>query len=180
GRVTKQEQAAAATYGAWNPGLESELPRQYLPLATIFRPENVSTSAAKAYELRDTCGLPAHDLVAFRPERLAVHELLVRVTSSLAVPNGPDYEDLGRNFRRIASTILDKYIAPHRAGLTELFERTRNAALAFLVHELEASLWTHVAPATEADQPSGGRWTHWFAKPKQAPSRPVESAAERD
>ena len=106
-------QDPAAAYGAWNPGLESELPREYVPLATVFRAENVSTSVAKAYELRDYCGLPAHELVAFRPERLIVHELLVRVTSSLAVPDGPDYEDLGRNFRRIASTILDTYIAPN-------------------------------------------------------------------
>ena len=125
--MNDQGRTAAAAYGAWNPGLESELPREYLPLATVFRPENVSTSVAKACELRDYCGLPAHEFAAFRPERLIVHELLVRVTSSLSVPDGPDYEDLGRNFRRIASTILDKYIAPHRAELTELFERTRSA-----------------------------------------------------
>jgi hypothetical protein len=111
-----------------------------LPLATIFRAENVSTSAAKAHELRDYCGLPPHELVAFRPERLIIHELLVRVTSSLAVPDGPDQEDLGRNFRRMASTILDKHIAPHRIQLTELFERLRSAALAVIAQELEASL----------------------------------------
>ena len=27
---------------AWNPGLESQLPRAYLPLSTIFRADNVS------------------------------------------------------------------------------------------------------------------------------------------
>ena len=32
----------AMDYGAWNPGLDSELPREYLPLATVFRNENVS------------------------------------------------------------------------------------------------------------------------------------------
>src|ERR1700760_1266258 len=127
--VTEQERTADAAYGAWNPGLDSELPREYLPLATVFRAENVSTSAAKAYELHGYCGLPAHELVAFRPERLIVHELLVRVTSSVAVPDGPDYEDLGRNFRRAASTILDKYIAPHHTRLAELFWQTRSAAL---------------------------------------------------
>src|SRR5262245_42430572 len=126
-QVNCRERNGAAAYGAWNPGLESELPREYLPLATIFRPENVSTSVAKAHELRDYCGLPPHELVAFRPERLIVHELLVRVASSLAVPDGPDQEDLGRNFRHIASTILDKYIVSHRAQLTELFEQTRRA-----------------------------------------------------
>src|SRR3954469_6029655 len=149
-QMKESDRTADAACGAWNPGLESELPREYLPLATVFRAENVSTSAAKADELRDYCGLPAHELVAFRSERLIVHELLVRVTSGLAVPDGPDYEDLGRNFRRIASTILDKYIAPHRAQLTELFGRTRNAALAFVTQELGTSLCTPSKPATDA------------------------------
>ena len=174
----------AAAYGAWNPGLESELPVEYLPLATVFRAENVSTSVAKARELRDYCGLPAHELVAFRPERLIVHELLVRVISSLAVPDGPDYEDLGRNFRRIASTILDKYIASHRAQLTELFERTRSAALALVTQELETTLCSRIKPATDADRRS--RWTFLFGKPnrfgkaKQQPPPPAESAVERE
>src|SRR5664280_36706 len=106
-----------AEYGPWNPGLESEVPREYLPLSTIFRSENVSTSIAKAHELSDYCGLPVHELVAFRADRLIVHELLIRVIVSLAVPDGRDYEDLGRNFREIAATILNRYIAPHRDGI---------------------------------------------------------------
>ena len=73
-----------AEYGAWNPGLESEVPREYLPLSTIFRSDNVSTSIAKAHELTDYCGLPVHELVAFRADRLIVHELLIRVIVSLA------------------------------------------------------------------------------------------------
>ena len=28
-----------AEFDAWNPGLESELPREYLPLSTIFAPK---------------------------------------------------------------------------------------------------------------------------------------------
>jgi hypothetical protein len=111
-----------AEYGPWNPGLESELPRDYLPLSTIFRSENVSTGIAKAHELSDYCGLPVDELVAFRAERLIVHELLIHVTTSVAVPDGRDYEDLGRNFRKIASTILNRYIAPHQAELTQVFE----------------------------------------------------------
>ena len=85
---------------AWNPGLESEVPREYLPLSTIFRSENVSTTIAKAHELSDYCGLPVEELVAFRAERLIVHELLIRVTTSLAVPDGRDYEDFGTKFSR--------------------------------------------------------------------------------
>src|SRR5207302_8263196 len=131
-------------------------------------------------ELRDYCGLPAHELVAFRPERLIVHELLVRVISSLAVPDGPDYEDLGRNFRRIAATILDQYIAPHRAQLTELFERTRSAAGALIAQELETSLCPRGAPPTGADRPGRSRWMLPLAKPKRRPLPPAESAEERE
>jgi hypothetical protein len=56
----------SAEYSAWNPGLQSQLPREYLPLSTIFCAENVETPVAKAYELSDFCGLPADELVAFR------------------------------------------------------------------------------------------------------------------
>src|ERR1035441_5719338 len=118
-----------AEYRPWNPGLESELPREYLPLSTIFRSENVSTGIAKAHELSDYCGLPVDELVAFRAERLIVHELLIHVTTSVAVPDGRDYEDLGRNFRKIASTILNRYIAPHQAELTQVFEIGRPSSM---------------------------------------------------
>ena len=112
-----------AKYWAWNPGLESQLPREYLPLSTIFRAENVSTTVAKAYELSDFCGLPAEELVAFRADRLIVHELLIHVMSGIAVPDGRDYEDLGINFREIAATILNRFIAPHREDLARVFEQ---------------------------------------------------------
>jgi hypothetical protein len=104
----------ATEYCAWNPGLESELPREYLSLSTVFRNENVSSSVVKAHELSEYCGLPAHELVAFRPDRLIVHEVLIHVTTGISVPDGHDYEDLGRNFREIAATILNRYVAARR------------------------------------------------------------------
>ena len=173
------DRPAGAAYGAWNPGLESELPREYLPLATMFRAENVSTSVAKAYELSDYCGLPAHELVAFRPERLIVHELLVRVTSDLHVPDGSDYEDLGRNFRRIASTILDQHIAPHRGELTELFERLRSCALALIALEVETCLSRRIPAATHPDRETRS-WSFRFGKPKTRPLLPAENAEQRE
>ena len=166
-------------YGAWNPGLESELPPEYLPLSTIFRSENVSTGIAKAYELSDYCGLPVHELVAFRADRLIVHELLIHVTTSVAVPDGRDYEDLGRNFREIAATILNRYIAPHRAELAQLFEQLRSAASAVIEREL-AKAFADPKPAVEAE--GGSRWRRLFAfsRPKKRPRQPMETAAERD
>jgi hypothetical protein len=172
--------APPAEHGAWNPGLESELPREYLPLSTMFRSENVSTGVAKAYELSDYCGLPVHELVAFRAERLIVHELLIRVTTTLSVPDGTKYRDLGANFRAIASTILKKYIEPHREELAQVFERVKSAASAFIVQELAKALSPDPKRAVAADDVSRWRRPFAFAKPQKSPRRAVETAEERE
>src|SRR5437867_6378029 len=93
-------------FGPWNPGIASQVPEPIRHLCTLLRPENVFTSPATAKELCDFTGLPLNDVVAFRPERLALHELLIRVTADLSVPDGSKIEDLGINFRRITRAIL--------------------------------------------------------------------------
>jgi len=169
----------SAKHGAWNPGLDSRLPREYLLLSTIFRSENVSTSIAKAHELSDYCGLPVHELVAFRADRLIVHELLIHVTTGLAVPDGRDDEDLGRNFRKIAATILDRFIAPHREELAHVFEQVKHKASLVIEHEL-AHAFGETKTAAGTDQQSGwGRLLAFGKSRKPAPKR-SESAAERD
>jgi hypothetical protein len=177
--VSDENQSAAAPCGAWHPGLESELPRELLPLATVFRRENVTTSLAEALELSDYCGLPPQDLVAFRPERLIIHELLVRVTAGVAVPDGTDYEDLGRNFREIASTILNKYIDPRLDDLKRLFEEKRSAASVVIARELSNLFSLRAEPAGDADQTSGTRWPFGLANKKRRP-RPQETAEQRE
>jgi hypothetical protein len=145
----------------------------------MFKNENVSSSIAKAHELSDYCGLPAHELVTFRPERLIVHELLIHVTTSLSVPDGRDYEDLGRNFREITSTILNRYIAPHRAELAQVFEQLRSAASVMIAREL-AKAFADPRPAVEG---RGSRWPRQLfalGKSKKQPRFPIETAAERD
>ena len=37
--------------GPWNPGIKSTLPSNYLPLSTMFRPENVTTTYETVTEL---------------------------------------------------------------------------------------------------------------------------------
>jgi hypothetical protein len=49
-----------------------------------------SRLSAKAAELRDITGLELSDIVAFRPRRLVLHELLIRVTADLSVPDGEE------------------------------------------------------------------------------------------
>lgn len=164
-----------ADYDAWNPGLESELPREYLPLSTVFRAENVSTGIGKAHELSEYCGLPAHELVAFRADRLIVHEVLIHVTAGISVPDGRDYEELGRNIRAIAATILTRYVAPHRDEIVRIFEEMRCQAAAVVERELNA-LFAAPKPA-ETEPPS--RWRLFGARAKE-PAPPPEAPADRE
>jgi hypothetical protein len=150
-----------------------------LPLSTIFRSDNVSTGVAKAHELGDYCGLPVEELVAFRADRLIVHELLIQVTTSVAVPDGRDYEDLGRNFRVIATTILNRYIAPHRTELTQIFERLKSEASVKIEREL-AKAFAAPKPAVEPDRESWLRRLFAVHTPTKRPVAPAETAVERD
>ena len=168
----------SAKYSAWDPGLDSQLPREYLPLSTIFRAENVSTSAAKADELSDFCGLPPEELVAFRVERLIVHELLIHVTTGIAVPDGRNDEDLGRNFRGIASTILNRFIVPHHRDLARVFEQLKHNASVIIAAEL-ANAFQPKIPVT-ADESGHSRWLFGFNKPKKSRPPPSETVAESD
>jgi len=125
-------------HGPWNPGLGSQIPRAVLALSTMFRAENVTTGCDEAHELADLAGLSPFELVRFRPGRLAVHELLVRVTADLSVPDGPNYEDLGISFREIAGRIHDRYIAPELARLARIHDGLRHRAGEFIARELAA------------------------------------------
>jgi hypothetical protein len=115
-------------FGPWNPGIQSQVPTELLHLATIFRTENVFTSMASAAELRGLTGFGLSELVAFRPQRLALHELLVRVTADFAVPDGTRIEDLGLNFREIARLLLAQYLGPQMDAIVGAYDRVRQDA----------------------------------------------------
>ena len=129
----------AARYDAWNPGIASDVPKNLLGLSTIFRPENVYTDVTTASELRDLTGVALKELVAFRPERLALHEVLIRVTADFVVPDGSRIEDLGINFRRIVTRILVRCVTPQMQVIADRHAQAR----ADLRAVIEAA-WTRV------------------------------------
>jgi len=112
-------------YGPWNPGVLSQIPKELRSLATIFRPENVTTSVAAADELRGLTGFSHSELVVFRPQRLALHELLIRVTADFAVPDGSRIGDLGINFREMAGRLLALHLVPQMDALIQAFDQAR-------------------------------------------------------
>ncbi len=133
--------------GAWSPAIKSTLPSQYLSLSTLFRSENVTTSIATANELSGFTGLPLQRLICFRPQRLVVHELLIRVSADIFVDDGSKYEDLGVNFRRVVDRILSGYIEPHMAHIVECFEQMRRRGEAMIAAQLETDLFAPPAKA---------------------------------
>lgn len=163
--------AAAAEYGAWNPGLESHTPMAVRHLSTIFRPDNVFTSHAAAAELRGLTGLSYSDLVAFRPQRLALHELLIRVTADFAVPDGSRIEDLGINFRNITRRLLERHVMPNMGILVDAYNETRAA----LVDSIERALAEVLSDQAAASAPSGA----WRMLGRASGNRRPATAAAR-
>jgi len=127
--------------GPWNPEIKSTLPIDYLPLSTLFRPENVFTSIETATELSGFTGLHIQQLIRFRPQRLVVHELLIRVSADIFVSDGSKYEDLGVNYRNLVDTILNNYIQPHMAQIVERFNQLSVRVETMVESELAASLF---------------------------------------
>jgi hypothetical protein len=137
-------------YGPWNPGIQSQIPLELRPLCSLFRPENAFTSVPAATELQLLTGFPLCELVAFRPERLLLHELLIRVMADFSVPDGSRIEDLGINFREMASLLLERHLKPEMASIIRVYEETRRK----LAMEIGAAFAAVVSQAVASKQRS--------------------------
>jgi hypothetical protein len=154
--------------GPWNPGIQSQVPKELRHLATIFRGDNVFTSIATVDELQGLTGIPPSELIAFRPQRLALHELLIRVTADFAVPDGSRIGDLGINFREIANLLLERYLIPELAAITAAYERTRSE-LRLAIHGALAEVVPPL-PAPPAVRPSRAAQLLARIGPRRAPA----------
>ncbi len=129
-------------YSAWNPGLESDIPPVYRALETIYRPENVTSLIRDVEEISKQTGLSVEELVVFRPERLLLHELIVRVTADIVVHEGEDETELGKNYREIVGIILAGYIRPHMAEVIRAYHELRDVVTDRVRKELNETLFT--------------------------------------
>jgi hypothetical protein len=141
-------------FGPWNPGIRSQVPRELRPLSTIFRPENVFTGMAAVTELQGLTGFAPSELVVFRPQRLALHEVLIRVTADFAVPDGSRIGDLGINFREIASRLYDRYVVPEMDAIVAAYDRARRE----LHEDLQAAFTGVTAGRGSGAAPATGGW----------------------
>lgn len=149
--MTFAADATDAQFGPWNPGIRSQVPVHLRHHCTIFRPENVFTKVADAEELRDLTGLEFRELVTFQPRRLALHEVLIRVTADLWVPDGSRIEDLGINFRKMASALLEACIEPRMSEIDAIYDAARRRLSEIIENEL-TSLFPSAAVSAPALQ----------------------------
>jgi hypothetical protein len=177
--MTETGGARVSEFGPWKTGIESPIPERLRDLCTIFRPEHSFTSATRARELGDLTGLDMSVLAAFRPERLALHELLIRVTADFSVPDGPRIEDLGINFRRIVSRVFGNYIAPQMPAIAAASGRARQALTALIAGELAA---LSGQPPVRADPKAAGALAALLARlgGRRAPVTVVETSPSRE
>lgn len=127
-----------ATPDAWNPGVSSRIPREFQHLESIHRAEHVYPGPELVEDYAQLTGLPPEELVMFRPARLALHEVIVRVTAEISVAEGASEEVFGQNFRRIAGRILEVYVSPRLHELERLHEDLRRRAGESVVAILDA------------------------------------------
>ena len=115
----------SVAHGPWHPGIVSQLPRELRHLCTIFHPDNAFTGVAAATELQLLTGFPLSELVAFRPQRLLLHELLIRVMADLSVPDGSRIGDLGINFREMTNRLWAGYLVPELPAIIREYDQVR-------------------------------------------------------
>jgi hypothetical protein len=170
--LTPMKKPEQNQYHAWNPGLTSNLPSRLLPQVTLFRPENSHIGYAEAKEAADFCGLAVEQLCALRVERLVVHELLIRVTADLSVPDGPSYEYLGLQLRGMVDRIYRLHMTPRMLGIATEFNLVCSRAEV----AIRALLDTALSQTSVARKPAKGIFERFFHRE----TKPVHNDGVRD
>jgi len=167
-----------ADFSAWNPGLRSAIPRPYLPLASIFRPENCALAIETIEERAAFTGLERDELAVFRPSRHALHSLLIRITANVAVSDGERYEDLGINFRRIAKRLETDYLPTRLAAVEAAYAGTAQRVAAAIEQRLRLALAP--PPPPQPAKPKGlARLFGFGERPTSGAAPPPREVQER-
>ena len=156
-------------YTAWQPGIQSELPKHLRAYDSLYQPGCSSINYAQAMDLHRLTGIRAERLAAFTWQRLILHELVVRVTADIVVPEGDDEEILGRRFRGIIDTIQTTYVEPHTTQL-----RTAHEQLKQRVSQDVGQLLDRTILDTPEQQKTKSGWRRWFGHTPKRPSVSIE------
>lgn len=157
----------------WSPGLTSSIPSHLMARVTLYDPAHGLVAWKDAKHLSDMTGLKPQELATFRPERLAMHHVLIRVTTETHVPDGDDYAALGISLRQMAADILGTEIARHRDAIQALFDQARSDARAMIDAELDA----HIFGPVRAPERPKTLLSRWF-KTNEPPPPSIHDRAD--
>ncbi|MEM9433762.1 MAG: hypothetical protein AAGA12_07555 [Pseudomonadota bacterium] len=163
-------------FGPWNPGLSSTIPNRLMPRVTLFDPRYSFVAWDKVSELSEATGLKPAELAITRPERLALHSVLIRVTSQLFVPDGPNYADLGISLRQMATKIYDDFVVPEIDSVCAAYEAVREEAETTIRDLLEREIY---APAPVAADEKPGFFGRLFGGGDKGAKKPAPDPLER-
>ncbi|PCJ98524.1 MAG: hypothetical protein COA45_07305 [Zetaproteobacteria bacterium] len=165
-------------YNAWNPGVRSPVPREYMHLSSCLRPENVSTNIDTAFVFAKLTGLKPEHVVACRPERLVAHEVFVRVMADINIQEGNEYQDLGIRYRETVKTLLDKHIAPHMDSFVDKYENIRAGISSEISEILDATIYEVICPVEEKKKSGLSALFGFFQRDNPKDAKPMLSTEE--
>ena len=168
-----QKNTGNEEFGPWNPGIQSQLPRHLKQYVTLFSPKNIFESLEEVEEISAFTGLRNEEVATFRPERLVTHELLIRIAANYSVSDGNQYQDLGINFRKIAQTILDKYLRTELKAAQNLYARTRQEVMQLVMENLQ--LLTPSPAAVSPNKKTKSTWYQRLLGSKSSTAQAVET-----
>ncbi len=161
---------------AWNPGITSTIPPHLAPSVTLYRPENGLISYPEAVEAARLCGLSPQDMAVLRVERLIIHELLLRVTSDLSVPDGPNYADLGISLRSMVDCIYRNHMMPQMERYSAEFDKIKSK----IRTQLDAILASSTTKRSDkAGNNKKGYWLRFLGKRQSVSSQSSLSDEEK-
>ena len=163
-------------FSAWNPGIETNIPADFQHLETIYQPDNVFSSFDQVDEYSRITGISHHELVRFKPARMALHELIIRVTANILVREGEQEEDLGIDFRKITNHIFQHYIEPKIVEFESEYDLLYLRIVEAVNRELENSLF--LKPQTHTESGWLSQLNPFKSRPKKKTTS--ETATERN
>ena len=135
------------------------------------------TSIEQVEERAAFTGLENEDLIIFRPGRLALHSLLIRITANVTISDGSHYRDLGINFRAIAEELEKTCVLPLLPRIEQCYAELRTEVEALIAAEIRKISM----PAARAEQqPAGGLSRYWPFRRADQKARNNPSVEERE
>lgn len=162
-------------FSAWNPGIETDIPQEFRNLETIFDPALVYTTVEEVEELSRETGMKPVELVCFKPHRLAMHDLILRVNADILITEGKKEEDLGIQFREVTNYIYDNYLKDKLPEIEAAYQSMTEELEVRINSELENLLMPE--KQQEAKKPS--LFSRLFKEKKQPPIR-QQTTQERE